>query len=53
MYNKKFRDENFGKGNINGVFTLGHATKEELELIENKRKELSLLTEDGKNKKLF
>ena len=51
VYNKKFRDENFGKGNINGVFTLGHATKEELELIENKRKDLSLLTEDGKNKK--
>ena len=51
VYNKNFRDENFGKGNINGVFTLGHATKEELELIENKRKELLLLIEDGKNKK--
>ena len=38
VYNRQFREENFGKGNINGIFTLGHATKEELEIIEKKKK---------------
>src|SRR5699024_3960959 len=28
VYNKDFRERNFGKGNIDGVFTLGEATKE-------------------------
>lgn len=36
VYNKDFRERNFGKGSINGVFTLGQATKEDLELIEEK-----------------
>ncbi len=40
VYNKEFRDRNFGKGTIAGVFTLGQATKEEAEQIEEKRKEL-------------
>lgn len=31
VYNKEFRDRNFGKGTIDGVFTLGQATKEEAE----------------------
>ena len=47
------REENFGKGNINGVFTLGHATKEELEIIENKKKSLSVLIEEGKKLSLI
>ncbi len=47
VYNKEFRDRNFGKGNIAGVFTLGQATKEEAELIEEKRKELKELKEKG------
>lgn len=51
VYNRQFREENFGKGNINGVFTLGHATKEELEIIEHKKKDLLILTEDGKRQK--
>ena len=37
VYNKEFRDRNFGKGTIAGVFTLGQTTKEEAELIEEKR----------------
>ncbi|MDD3050470.1 MAG: AAA family ATPase [Candidatus Cloacimonetes bacterium] len=37
VYNKKFREENFGKGKINGVFTLGKATREEKGMIEQKR----------------
>jgi wobble nucleotide-excising tRNase len=47
VYNKEFRDRNFGNGTIAGVFTLGQATKEEAELIEEKRKELKELKEKG------
>ncbi|MBS0350175.1 MAG: AAA family ATPase [Proteobacteria bacterium] len=42
-YNKKFRDDNFGTGKIAGVFTLGKATKEEMEEIEKKKQELAML----------
>lgn len=41
VYNKAFREENFSTGKIKGVFTLGKATREELELIESKKKSLS------------
>jgi wobble nucleotide-excising tRNase len=47
VYNKEFRDRNFGKGTIAGVFTLGQATKEEAELIEEKRKELKEIEQKG------
>ena len=47
VYNKEFRDRNFGKGTIPGVFTLGQATKEEAELIEEMRKELKELEQKG------
>jgi len=43
VYNKRFRDENFGLGKIKGVFTLGKATKEEKELVESKLAELKNL----------
>ncbi len=39
VYNKEFRDANFGSGKIAGVFTLGQATKEEIEEIEDKKSE--------------
>lgn len=51
VYNRQFKEDNFGKGTINGVFTLGHATKDELEIIESKKKELSTLTEEGKKQR--
>lgn len=51
VYNRQFREGNFGKGTISGVFTLGHATKDELEIIESKKKELSALMEEGKKQK--
>ena len=41
VYNKRFREENFGKGEINGVFTLGKATKEQIEDIEIKKDHLT------------
>ena len=39
-YNKEFRDKNFGSGKIAGVFTLGQATQEELDLIAQKKDEV-------------
>ncbi|MEZ2894473.1 AAA family ATPase [Providencia rettgeri] len=40
VYNKSFRDKNFGSSNIAGVFTLGQASTEEIEKINNKKTEL-------------
>ncbi|RZF62541.1 AAA family ATPase [Sphingobacterium corticibacterium] len=40
VYNKEFRDRNFGEGNVRGIFTLGEATKDEIEFIEKKTIEL-------------
>lgn len=51
VYNKKFREQNFGKGKIEGVFTLGEATKEDMLLIEEKQKDLKTLKDDGLKKK--
>ncbi len=51
IYNKKFREQNFGKGSLDGVFTLGQATKEEIEEIEYKRIELEKLKQKGIKKK--
>ena len=51
VYNKKFRENNFGKGTIEGVFTLGQATKEDIELIDKKQAELKKLKEEGVKKK--
>ena len=49
VYNKKFRDENFGLGKIKGVFTLGKATKDDKEIVESKLAELkNLREEEGK-----
>lgn len=39
VYNKEFRDRNFGKGVVDGVFTLGEATKEQIQEIEDHKKE--------------
>lgn len=46
VYNKEFRDKNFGLGKIDGVFTLGQATKAQTELIEKKVNELKIIKED-------
>lgn len=51
VYNKDFRDRNFGKGKIDGVFTLGEATKEEIEKIEKMQKDLAELKTKGIEKK--
>ena len=44
VYNKTFREKNLGE-NIKGIFTLGEATKEEIENIAKKQTSLSELKE--------
>ncbi|MEY5133133.1 MAG: hypothetical protein RLZZ198_1137 [Bacteroidota bacterium] len=51
VYNKEFREQNFGKGKLNGVFTLGQATKEEIKVIEEKTEQLKKIKDDGQKKR--
>ncbi len=51
VYNKDFKERNFGKGRIGGVFTLGEATKEEVQVIEDKTEELRLIKVAGEKKR--
>lgn len=51
VYNKEFRERNFGKGKIEGVFTLGEATKEEIEAIDKMQIELQSIKENCISKK--
>ena len=46
VYNKEFREQNFGKGRLNGVFTLGKATTEEIKVIDEKSEELKTIKAD-------
>lgn len=46
VYNKEFRERNFGKGKLNGVFTLGEATSEQIKIIEQKVEELKEIKAD-------
>lgn len=50
VYNKSFREKNFGKADIAGIFTLGEATKEQIAAIEIKRKELEKLKDQASQK---
>ncbi|MDR6459924.1 wobble nucleotide-excising tRNase [Chryseobacterium vietnamense] len=51
VYNKDFREQNFGNGKLNGVFTIGQATKAEIEVINKKNEELQKIKEDGIKKR--
>jgi wobble nucleotide-excising tRNase len=51
VYNKAFRERNFGKGKLNGVFTLGEATAEQIKVIEEKTEELKNIKSDGIQKR--
>jgi wobble nucleotide-excising tRNase len=51
VYNKEFREQNFGKGKLNGVFTLGQATATEIKVIEDKTEELKVIKSDGVKKR--
>lgn len=50
VYNKEFRDANFGKGKIDGVFTLGKASKKQTDEIEEKEVIRKDLVDKGKQK---
>lgn len=47
VYNKQFREHNFGNGKMNGIFTLGEATTEEIEIIRIKNEELKVVKATG------
>ena len=51
VYNKEFRERNFGKGKIGGVFTLGEATTEEIKVINDKIEVLKLIKAEGVKKR--
>ncbi len=51
VYNKEFRERNFGKGKIGGVFTLGEATTEQISAINEKVEELKIIKADGVKKR--
>jgi wobble nucleotide-excising tRNase len=51
VYNKEFRERNFGKGKLNGVFTLGEATAEQIKEIETKSEKLKTIKADGIQKR--
>lgn len=46
VYNRRFREKNFGEGQIPGVFTLGSATKEEIDNLKAKQELLKQKQED-------
>ena len=46
VYNKEFRTRNFGNGKIGGVFTLGEASAEQIQTIEDKGITLKELKND-------
>lgn len=45
-YNKQFREDNFGAATIAGVFTLGQATREDIERINTRKAKVSELRGD-------
>lgn len=47
VYNKEFRVKNFDKGKLEGVFTLGEATKEQKQVIADKTEQLKQLKIEG------
>lgn len=51
VYNRTFKEENFSKSAINGVFTIGKASIEEQKILEGKKKNLSeRIKEQGNTK---
>lgn len=47
VYNKEFRVKNFDKGKLEGVFTLGEATKEQKKVIDDKTDQLKQFKIEG------
>jgi wobble nucleotide-excising tRNase len=51
VYNKGFRERNFGRGKLNGIFTLGEATTDQIRVIEENTEELKAIKADGIKKR--
>ncbi|MDR0664655.1 MAG: AAA family ATPase [Helicobacteraceae bacterium] len=51
VYNKDFRERNFGNGKITGVFTIGEATAEQIKEIEEKTQQLGNIQKECIQKK--
>lgn len=51
VYNKNFREQYFKKDSIHGVFTLGRATKDEQDEIDDKKIKLGEIQKHGLEKK--
>lgn len=51
VYNKDFRTANFGNGSIEGVFTLGQASKEQIAAIAKMNADLEEIKQNGLRKK--
>ena len=51
VYNKEFRNRNFGNGKLGGIFTLGEATADEIKEIEEKVLALKELKNEGVKKR--
>ncbi len=47
VYNKAFREFNLGRGKLEGIFTLGQASTEQVALIESKSEQLKQIKKDG------
>ncbi|GIM59658.1 AAA family ATPase [Capnocytophaga canis] len=51
VYNKKFKELNFGHGKVKGIFTLGQATTEQVVEINTKKEQLNEIKKEGEVKK--
>jgi wobble nucleotide-excising tRNase len=47
VFNRDFKERNFGKGKLEGVFTLGEASKDDIRIIDKKLEELQLILNFG------
>lgn len=51
VYNKRFREQSFFKGDIPGVFTFGNATPEQVQELSDKKDEIKELREAAREEK--
>lgn len=51
VYNKKFREQSFFKGDIPGVFTLGKASVEQMKALNEKKEEIKELRKTAQEEK--
>jgi wobble nucleotide-excising tRNase len=52
-FNKEFKERNFGNGKIEGIFTLGEASKDAMDLIDKKRENLQEIRIRGEQRRVM